>query len=65
MPGLITATFVFTDLVGSTALGSRLGPVGAEEIRGVHFGLLRGAVEATGGTAVSYTHLTLPTSDLV
>ncbi|MFZ1438585.1 MAG: AAA family ATPase [Candidatus Microthrix subdominans] len=52
MPGLITATFVFTDLVGSTALGSRLGPVGAEEIRGVHFGLLRGAVEATGGTEV-------------
>lgn len=52
MPGLITATFVFTDLVGSTALGSRLGPVGAEEIRGVHFGLLRGALEASGGTEV-------------
>ena len=50
--GLVTATFVFTDLVGSTALGSRLGPVRAEEIRGVHFGLLRGAVEATGGTEV-------------
>ena len=48
----VTATFVFTDLVGSTALGSRLGPVGAEAVRAIHFGLLRGAMEENGGVEV-------------
>ena len=52
MTETITATFVFTDLVGSTALGSRLGPVGAEEIRAIHFGLLRGAIDNNGGDEV-------------
>lgn len=48
----VTATFVFTDLVGSTQLASRLGPVATEELRAVHFGLLRDAVAATGGSEV-------------
>jgi class 3 adenylate cyclase len=43
---------VFTDLVGSTEMSSRLGPEATEELRVVHFGLLRGAVEQFGGTEV-------------
>jgi len=43
---------VFTDLVGSTELAARLGPVAAEEVRSIHFGLLRDAVAATGGSEV-------------
>ena len=43
---------VFTDLVGSTELSSRLGPEATEELRQVHFGLLRGAMEAHGGREV-------------
>jgi class 3 adenylate cyclase len=43
---------VFTDLVGSTEMSNRLGPEKTEELRVVHFGLLRGAVEAHGGTEV-------------
>lgn len=43
---------MMTDLVGSTATADRLGPAGAEELRGEHFGLLRGALERTGGREV-------------
>nr|MBA2607679.1 AAA family ATPase [Actinomycetota bacterium] len=43
---------VFTDLVASTELASGLGPVAAEEVRSTHFGLLRDAVGATGGSVV-------------
>jgi len=43
---------LFTDLVGSTATASRLGPVAAEASRSDHFGLLRDAVSSTGGTEV-------------
>src|SRR5438309_9959850 len=43
---------MFTDLVGSTELAARLGPVAAEEVRTIHFGLLRDAVAATGGSEV-------------
>ena len=43
---------VFTDLVGSTALASRVGPARAEALRQVHFGLLRDASRAHGGTEV-------------
>lgn len=43
---------VFTDLVGSTEMSNRLGPEKTEELRVVHFGLLRGAMEAHGGTEV-------------
>ena len=51
----ITATFLFTDLVGSTALASRLGPDAAEALRQAHFAILRGAAEATGGIEVKTT----------
>src|SRR4051794_19044441 len=46
------ATFVFTDLVDSTATAARLGPEAAEELRQTHFRLLRGAVASSGGTEV-------------
>jgi class 3 adenylate cyclase/tetratricopeptide (TPR) repeat protein len=48
----VTATFVFTDLVDSTATAARLGPEAAEALRQTHFRLLRGAVSASGGTEV-------------
>ena len=41
-----------TDLVGSTAIADRVGPEAAEELRTAHFGLLRGALERTGGREV-------------
>lgn len=47
----MTATVVFTDLVGSTALLSRLG-VGADAVRRAHFAALRGAIVAHGGEEV-------------
>src|SRR5207344_3332907 len=52
MSSSVTATFVFTDLVDSTATAARLGPEAAEEMRQAHFRLLRGAVAASGGTEV-------------
>src|SRR5258707_10880263 len=52
MSSSVTATFVFTDLVDSTATAARLGPDGAEELRQTHFRLLRGAVVASAGTEV-------------
>jgi class 3 adenylate cyclase/tetratricopeptide (TPR) repeat protein len=52
MSSSVTATFVFTDLVDSTAIAARLGPAAAEELRQKHFGLLRGAVQASGGVEV-------------
>lgn len=48
--GLIT--ILFTDLVGSTALGQQLGDRGADEIRRDHFAQLRTVVHVTGGTEV-------------
>ena len=45
-------TFLFTDVVGSTDLLDRLGEAAADEARQAHFGLLRDAVAATGGTEV-------------
>ena len=41
-----------TDLVGSTAMADRVGPAAADELRLEHFGLLRGALERTGGREV-------------
>src|SRR4051812_12827618 len=52
MSSSVTATFVFTDLVDSTATAARLGPAAAEELRQTHFKLLRGAVASSGGTEV-------------
>jgi class 3 adenylate cyclase len=50
--GSVTATFVFTDLVASTELLSRVGEVRADALRREHFGLLRGAVAERGGREV-------------
>ena len=47
-----TVTILFTDLVGSTELMQRLGDDQAEDVRRVHFGLLRDAVAAHGGREV-------------
>ncbi|MBX3287174.1 MAG: AAA family ATPase [Actinobacteria bacterium] len=43
---------MFTDLVGSTALMSRVGEAAAEGLRREHFGVLRAAVAAHGGREV-------------
>ncbi len=47
-----TVTVLFTDLVGSTELSSRLGPQATDELRQTHFGLLRLAIQSAGGTEV-------------
>jgi class 3 adenylate cyclase len=47
-----TVTVLFTDLVGSTELLSRVGEVAAEELRREHFGLLRKAIDDAGGREV-------------
>src|SRR5262245_50231969 len=47
-----TVTILITDLVGSTALESRVGPVVADELRDEHFSLLRGIVGEAGGREV-------------
>jgi class 3 adenylate cyclase/tetratricopeptide (TPR) repeat protein len=47
-----TVTVLMTDLVGSTAMADRVGPAAAEALRAEHFGLLRGALERTGGREV-------------
>ncbi len=52
MSSSVTATFIFTDLVDSTATAARLGPDAAEELRQTHFRLLRGAIVGSGGTEV-------------
>jgi class 3 adenylate cyclase/tetratricopeptide (TPR) repeat protein len=52
MASSVTATFLFTDLVDSTATSARLGPDAAEEFRQTHFRLLRGAVVGSGGVEV-------------
>jgi class 3 adenylate cyclase/tetratricopeptide (TPR) repeat protein len=43
-----TVTIVFTDLVGSTALLSRVGEERAEELRSEHFGILQDTIARTG-----------------
>ncbi len=50
-----TVTILITDLVGSTQLESRVGPVISEELREEHFGLLRDAVGEAGGREVKNT----------
>ncbi len=47
-----TVTLLFTDLVGSTELLSRIGDEAAENVRRAHFRLLRDAVRARGGHEV-------------
>ena len=48
----VTATYVFTDLVGSTQLASSMSAERADELRRRHFALLRSAIESTGGREV-------------
>jgi predicted ATPase len=47
-----TVSVLMTDLVGSTAVADRIGPVAAEQLRTEHFELLRGALDHTGGREV-------------
>ncbi len=47
-----TVTLLFTDLVGSTDLFGRLGEDQAEVVRRQHFGILRDALEGSGGREV-------------
>jgi class 3 adenylate cyclase/tetratricopeptide (TPR) repeat protein len=47
-----TATILFTDLVGSTELRSRLGDVAADQVRRAHDQILNTAVTDHGGTVV-------------
>jgi class 3 adenylate cyclase len=55
MASSVTLTTMFTDLVDSTAVSTRLGPEAAEGLRQTHYGLLRSAVAATGGSEVKST----------
>jgi class 3 adenylate cyclase len=50
--GRSTAVVLFTDLVGSTELRSRLGEEAAEVLRRQHDGLVTGAIEANRGRLV-------------
>src|SRR3954447_20640915 len=52
MSGPVTTTLLFTDLVGSTDLLSRVGEERAEDLRRAHFSVLREAVAAHGGREV-------------
>jgi class 3 adenylate cyclase len=52
MPTAVSVSVLFTDLVGSTELASRLGAEAADDLRRTHFGLLRAAVQAHGGREV-------------
>jgi class 3 adenylate cyclase/tetratricopeptide (TPR) repeat protein len=52
MSSVETVTVLFTDLVGSTELASRVGPERAERLRSEHFSLLREAVAAARGREV-------------
>lgn len=52
MGSVETVTVLFTDLVGSTGMAQRIGPVAAEEVRKEHFGILRRAIDEFGGEEV-------------
>src|SRR3954452_14155740 len=52
LAGQANIAVLFTDLVGSTALAERVGPVGAEALRREHFGLLRAAWDRHAGREV-------------
>jgi class 3 adenylate cyclase len=49
------ASILISDLVGSTGLESRVGPVRADELRREHFGVLREAIEACEGREIKNT----------
>jgi class 3 adenylate cyclase/tetratricopeptide (TPR) repeat protein len=50
-----TATVLFTDVVGSTALRTRLGEEAADELRTAHDRLVADAITAKRGTVVKHT----------
>ena len=50
--GAETITVLFTDLVGSTELLSRVGEAPADQLRREHFGLLRTALDQHGGREI-------------
>ena len=50
-----TVTILITDLVGSTALESRIGPAAADTLRSEHFSLLRSEIGEAGGQEVKNT----------
>ena len=52
MGSVETVTVLFTDLVGSTGMAQRIGPVAAEEVRKEHFGILRRAIDEFDGEEV-------------
>lgn len=52
MNATVSIAVLFTDLVGSTELLSRLGPSAADDLRRDHFATLRSAITAHGGTEV-------------
>jgi class 3 adenylate cyclase/tetratricopeptide (TPR) repeat protein len=52
MASVETVSILITDLVGSTGLGSRVGPAAADELRREHFSLLQEAIAETGGQEV-------------
>jgi len=51
-PDVETVAVLITDLVDSTAIADRIGPVAAEELRVAYFALLRSALERAGGREV-------------
>src|ERR1700730_344726 len=61
----VMVTTMFTDLVDSTALASRLGADAADDLRRHYFGLLRGSLAVGDGIEVKSTgdglHVTFPT----
>ena len=50
--GLENVAILFTDMVGSTAQASELGPDAADELRRIHYSILRQAIAETGGSEV-------------
>src|SRR4051794_30215146 len=52
MGSIETVTVLFTDLVGSTGLATRVGPAAAETLRREHFAVLREAVDVHEGREV-------------
>jgi class 3 adenylate cyclase len=48
-------TILFTDMESSTALGQRLGDARTQEVRRAHNTLVRGALDAHGGTEIKHT----------
>ncbi len=53
-PNIGTATVMFTDLVGSTEIRSRVGEDAAETLRAVHDEVLGDAIAANGGVVVKH-----------